>query len=338
MDVILGVSSSNPGCKKNTRKLVGPGGKVTDVYWQDEKTLFSIGQDGFAIQWDAANTKKLGQFQTKSNFMMTIASNKDMSCIATGGLDNNCTLYKNMEGTIAATLEHEGYVGKARFQADGKLLTASGDAKIYQWDVTAPSKSLLKFEGHKDGSGVDSLAFKDEAIFATGAADKTCHIWDSRAGGKPVTSCDNRADVNDVCFSGNGNGICTAGYDGVCRYFDARWVGKAETELVQTYKCPKVGKAECLSMALSKDGSVVFAGYNTDKGSMAAFNAIDGTMYELFEWGKAGMAALETSPDGYGLACGSWDTIQFTNIGVSPHNGTSIWAKPAKSGGACVVA
>ena len=68
----------------------------------------------------------------KSSWVMMCAMSPSGNLVASGGLDNVCTVHsiKNREGVAKLSCEligHNGYLGNSRFIDDQQIITASGD-------------------------------------------------------------------------------------------------------------------------------------------------------------------------------------------------------------------
>lgn len=145
------------------RLLRGHFNKVHACAWAgDDTTAASASQDGKMIIWNTFTRDKLDVIFLESNFAMSCAfESQTDSLVATGGLDNKCSVYAVGDGAVtkmrsvgssyarepvAELVGHEGYVSDIAFcsgQAGpvGRILTASGDGTVALWDLNASSSS-----------------------------------------------------------------------------------------------------------------------------------------------------------------------------------------------------
>jgi len=145
------------------RLLRGHFNKVHACAWAgDDTTAASASQDGKMIIWNAFTRDKLDVIFLESNFAMSCAfESQTDSLVATGGLDNKCSVFAVGDGAVtkmrsvgasyarepvAELVGHEGYVSDIAFCSGqvgpaGRLLTASGDGTVALWDLNASSST-----------------------------------------------------------------------------------------------------------------------------------------------------------------------------------------------------
>jgi guanine nucleotide-binding protein G(I)/G(S)/G(T) subunit beta-1 len=136
------------------RRMMGHTGKVKAVAWGSSTLLASASQDGRVFVWDAlTNARTLG-IKLESAWVMTCGYEQTRhKFLASGGLDNKCTLYDTAVTTATVSEpvsefgSHEGYLSRVKFLGESRLLTASGDSTCCLWDI-ATTNRLEKFEDH----------------------------------------------------------------------------------------------------------------------------------------------------------------------------------------------
>jgi guanine nucleotide-binding protein G(I)/G(S)/G(T) subunit beta-1 len=187
---------------KIRRTLKGHLAKIYAMHWaSDKRHLVSASQDGKLIVWDGYTTNKVHAIPLRSSWVMTCAYAPSGNFVASGGLDNICSIYnlKNKEGPIKVSRElnaHTGYLSCCRFISDRQILTSSGDMSCMLWDIEAGVK-VMEFTDHTGDVMSLSLA-QEKNIFVSGACDATSKIWDIRTGRCVQTFTGHESDINAV--------------------------------------------------------------------------------------------------------------------------------------------
>ena len=99
---------------RTRRTLRGHLAKIYAMHWAgDSKHLVSASQDGKLIVWDSYSTNKVHAIPLRSSWVMTCAYAPSGSFVASGGLDNICSIYglKTREGNVKVTRELNGHTG-----------------------------------------------------------------------------------------------------------------------------------------------------------------------------------------------------------------------------------
>lgn len=94
--------------------------------------------DGKLIIWDSWSGNKVQVIPLRSAWVMSVAFAQSGNFVACGGMDNMCTVYdvNNRDATGSAKivrelLGYEGFLSSCRFLDDKKIITGSGDMKMY---------------------------------------------------------------------------------------------------------------------------------------------------------------------------------------------------------------
>lgn len=138
---------------KVRRTLKGHLAKIYAMHWAtDKQHLVSASQDGKLLVWDAYTTNKIYAVPLRSSWVMTCAYAPSGHYVASGGLDNVCSIYslKSKESPTKPARElsgHTGYLSCCRFLSDSQILTSSGDTTCALWDIDAGVK-LDEFTDH----------------------------------------------------------------------------------------------------------------------------------------------------------------------------------------------
>jgi guanine nucleotide-binding protein G(I)/G(S)/G(T) subunit beta-1 len=195
------------------RTLKGHFSKVYALHWcESDKNLVSASTDGQLIVWNPLTTNKLHAIELRSSWVMTCAYAPSGRFVASGGLDNVCSVFPLFarEQVIRATRElayHTGYISCVRFLSDSQIITSSGDASCILWDVesgtpvrtfTGHSSDVLRYTPPPLRDCASISVSPDKQRFVSGACDSTARLWDVKSP-KPVLSFDGHtSDVNSV--------------------------------------------------------------------------------------------------------------------------------------------
>jgi guanine nucleotide-binding protein G(I)/G(S)/G(T) subunit beta-1 len=98
------------------------------------------------------------------------------SHIASGGLDNVCSVYEvGADKAVAELQGHDGYLSSCQFVDRGSIITASGDSTCILWDV-GRGQAVQHFTDH--GGDVMSLSVHptNRSIFVSGSCDTTAKV------------------------------------------------------------------------------------------------------------------------------------------------------------------
>ena len=284
------------------RTLVGHLSKVHCMSWgQDSRTLVTCSQDGKLLVWDCYTGYKLYSIPSNCNWMMGCDLSPSGKLIATGGLDCLCTLYiVSDDPQQSVVLEaHDDYLASCRFLGDdSKLITASGDSKIFLWD-TEVEMVTNELCGHTDA--ILSLAVApDKKILVTGGYDGVAKVWDVRIKDCTHTFQAHESEIHDVAFFPNGMAFATASEDNTCSLFDLRADQKLLTYVDDTVSCAVYG------IDFSKGGRLLFAA--CDDGTTRLWDTLKGMCVGGLYGHTANISEVIVSPDGKAVATSSYDT------------------------------
>lgn len=136
------------------RTLKGHMGKIYSVHWaQTCNHLVSAAQDGVLIVWDGISTNKVNAIPLACAWVMTCCISTDGSLVASGGLDNICSVFDLSKpdtdnGKPVAELEgHGGHLSACRFVGNQQILSSSGDKTCKLFDIQT-GKVVNTFNDH----------------------------------------------------------------------------------------------------------------------------------------------------------------------------------------------
>ncbi|KAG2226581.1 hypothetical protein INT45_005067 [Circinella minor] len=290
---------------KVRRTLKGHLAKIYAMNWAaDKRHLVSASQDGKLLVWDAYTTNKVYAIPLRSSWVMTCAYAPSGKYVASGGLDNICSIYnlQSNNGPKQPARElsaHTGYLSCCRFINDNRILTSSGDTTCILWDVDAGQK-LEEFADHT-GDVMSLSVSPNPNVFCSGACDAVAKIWDIRSGKCVQSFSGHESDINAVQFFPDGNAIGTGSDDASCRLFDLR----ADRELnIFTHEQIFCG---ITSIAFSISGRLLFGGY--DDYNCYVWDTLRGDRVGILNGHENRVSCLGVSSDGKALCTGSWDHL-----------------------------
>lgn len=280
--------------------------KIYALQWgPDSRHLVSASQDGKLIVWDSCSANKVQCVFLRSLWVMTCAYAPSGSFVASGGLDNTCSVYslKTRQCTSAKVSRelrgHSGFLSCCRFIDDNKIVTSSGDSTCALWDIET-GKQTATFTGHSDD--VMSLEISpDKTTFVSGGCDTLAKLWDIRDGKCWQTFAGHVSDINAVAFFPQGTAFCTGSDDATVKLYDIR----ADQELAEYSHDNIISGAT--SVAFSKSGRLLMAGYED-------FNV---NVWDTLSVERAGVlsghddrvSCIGVNENGDAVATGSWNTF-----------------------------
>ncbi|CAO3622281.1 unnamed protein product [Cunninghamella blakesleeana] len=300
---------------KVRRTLKGHLAKIYAMNWaNDTRHIVSASQDGKLLVWDAYTTNKLFVISLRSSWVMTCSYSPSGNFVASGGLDNMCSIFKlnnngynydyhgnnvDISKPARELIAHTGYLSCCRFLSDSQILTSSGDTTCILWDIDANVK-IKEFADHT-GDVMSLSVSSNPNVFVSGACDSTAKIWDIREGKCTQTFVGHESDVNAVQFFPNGNAFGTGSDDASCRLFDLR----ADREL-NIYASEQIF-CGITSIAFSISGRLLFGGY--DDYQCYVWDSLKAERIGVLRGHENRVSCLGVSTDGMALSTGSWDSL-----------------------------
>ncbi|KAI4817927.1 hypothetical protein KUCAC02_011299 [Chaenocephalus aceratus] len=285
---------------KLRKSLKGHLAKIYSMHWSsDSRSMISASQDGKLLVWDTHTGNKLVAVPLKSAWVMSVAFAPSGNLVASGGLDNVCTV-SNIKAASPKTLReldaHTGYLSCCRFLSDTEILTASGDTTCCLWDLETGKQKVI-FTNHI-GDCMSLALSADENTFVSGACDSLAKLWDLREGTCKQTFCGHTSDIN---FFPNGNAFVTGSDDCTCKMYDLR----SDQEVI-TYQDGSLN-AGVTSVSLSNSGRLVFAGY--DDFNCHIWDSLKGEKVGVLSGHDNRVSCTGVPADGMGVCTGSWDSF-----------------------------
>ncbi|MEG4441744.1 AAA-like domain-containing protein [Microcoleus sp. AT9_B5] len=256
---------------------------------------------------------EFNRFSGHQATLYRLAISPDAQTIASASTENVVKLWQR-DGTLVATLPHNGMLWRIVFSPDSKILAcASGDGTVKLWQQQGTSwqnpKLLHSLEGHS--TEFNGLAFSpDGETLAASGQNNTVKLWDKN--GILLTILDRTDAVRSLSFSPDGEMLVSASAEGTIRLWkkdDAFW---DTVKLLRTFQGHN---AAIWAIEFSPDGEI-FASASMDK-TVKLWRSHAPSDEELQPLqtllGHAGgVQGLDFSPDGQIIASASDDrTIKF---------------------------
>lgn len=204
---------------------LGYTGFISTMSWADGSELLGIGfNNGDAILFDPATLAE-ELFDISATRILALGFSDDLNIIATGGDDNDVTLWRRTDGTAIATLEgHIDTIYGIAFAPDSSILaSASSDYSVNIWQgVTGDTEEYGQFITSLDDHTfrVKSVAFSpDGSLIASLADDGTAMIWNADNGELLHVLAGFTGYTKTIAFNPQGTLLYTFDWDGVMRIF-----------------------------------------------------------------------------------------------------------------------
>lgn len=284
-------------------------GHLTKVYamdWcHDARHVLSASQDSRLLVWDTYSGNKIHAIELNCSWVLCCSYSPSGNYVASGGLDNVCTIFELNENSGASAKQvrvlqgHDGYLGECQFLSDQQMLTSSGDKMCILWDINT-GQQITTLKDHY--GEVDCLSLlPDNNTFISGSTDATVKLWDLRDGMCRQTLVGHLSDVVDCKWLKNEYNFVTASDDGVVRLFDIR----ADQEISQyCFDNPACGVA---AVDASISGRIIFAGY--EDSHVHLWDTLLGGVITSLQEHTGKVSCLGVDNDGVALCTGSWDAL-----------------------------
>jgi len=295
---------------KLRRTLKGHLAKIYAMQWsQESPTLASASQDGKLLVWNAVTCLKMSAINLPSNWVMTCGYSPSGDFVASGGLDNTCSVWnvRNQNPTkVSRELSgHDGFLSCCRFIDNRQIVTSSGDHTCILWDAEQGTP-ITHFKQHTGDVMFVGLSHS-KGQFVSCGCDKSIIAWDVKEG-KPTHIFETHdKDVNVVQFFPNDTTFASGSEDGTARLFDLRTWGE-----VNRYSLPEPANKDApivspTSLAFSASGRLLIVAY-TD-GNCLIWDTLKSERKGEIKGHEKRITSIGTSGDGNALCTASWDTF-----------------------------
>jgi len=290
---------------KLRRTLKGHLGKIYAMQWaEDGLTLASASQDGKLLVWNAVTCLKINALPLPSNWVMTCGYSGNGEYVASGGLDNTCTVWnlrsQNPSKPLRELTGHGGFLSCCRFLDTKQILTSSGDHSCAVWDIEAANR-VTEFRKHEADVMFLGLS-ADKNQFVSGSCDKNVIVWDVKSGKATHTFYGHERDVNSVAFFPNNNAVVSGSEDGTIRLWDLRSLNE-----LNRYVLDPANPANTTSVIFSLSGRFLFAAYADSP--VAIWDTLKAEKKGTVGGLDKRVTSVGISHDGCGLCTASWDSF-----------------------------
>jgi len=302
------IQQDNPGLEKPPaprarRTLKGHLAKIYSMHWSgDQVHLVSASQDGRLLVWDALTTNKTNAIPLRSSWVMTCAYAPLGKFVASGGLDNSCSIYNLQSEDNKACRElngHGAFISCCRFVDEKQILTASGDHSCILWDIEKGQQTRTFSDHEGDVMGVSIAPGGDH--FVSCAIDTFAFLWDLRAGKYQWKFGGHESDVNAITYMKNGQGFGTASDDATLRMFDIRAGREMMVFSSEDISCGVT------SVDFSFSGRFLFGGY--DDFNCIMWETLTAEVAHTLQGHENRVSTLGVNFDGTALCTGGWDNL-----------------------------
>jgi len=284
--------------------------KIYAMQWaHDIPILASASQDGKLLVWNAITTLKMNALTLPSNWVMTCGIAPSGEVVASGGLDNICSVWlikgQNPQKVTRELSGHDGFLSCCRFIDNRQIVKSSGDHTCALWDVDTNALTT-QFKGHK-GDVMNVSLNSDKRTFVSCSVDKTILAWDLRTGKSThMFAGDHEKDINVVQFFPNDWTFASASEDTTIKLYDLRCWGEVNKYVYD----PNPNNVFPTSLAFSPSGRILYAAYSDH------FFAIWDTLKaeKKAEIAKAhekrvSSIGVYSGPDGAAVCSAGWDSL-----------------------------
>lgn len=321
--------------------LRGHQDKVAQIKWStDSGRIVLASQDGFVIMWDPVTGLKKNAIVLENPWVLTCLVLGSGRLVASGGLDNACTIYLvgNSEAfshdsalamygslhTVEAVLKaHTAYISDCEFLSEALVVTGSGDMSCCQWDLATGTK-VRDFVDHL--GDVLCLSKGTPQVFVSGSSDGYVKVWDVRQRAPTQNFFVSNSDVNCLRLTADDYGFVTGLDDGMVRMFDLRLDCEInryslQLQLHQQYEyadSPGRYSSSSLDLMYNAPGVILVDVSVSGRLLYACYSNYGCVVWDALKSEAVGSVGQNThsnvinqvrvAPDGIGLCTASWDS------------------------------
>lgn len=253
------------------KSLHGHGGFVSDVVLSSDGLYALSGSWDHTLRlWDLTSGKTSRRFVGHTKDVLSVAFSADNRQIVSGSRDRTIKLWNTLAQCKYTINEesHNDWVSCVRFSpssANPLIVSAGWDKLVKVWNLTN-CKLKTNHIGHNGFLNTVTVS-PDGSLCASGGKDQQAMLWDLNEG-KHLYTLDAGDTINSLVFSPNRYWLCAAAGSTI-KIWDLEGKTVVDTLEIQTTNAAtsKQGgnKAQCLSLAWSADGQMLFAGYSDNK-------------------------------------------------------------------------
>jgi len=250
-----------------TRRLTGHSHFVQDVAISvDGQFALSGSWDGTLRLWDLNTGLTTRRFVGHSKDVLSVAFSADNRQIVSGSRDRNINLWNTLGQLKYSIVEdgHSEWVSCVRFSPNLQtplIVSAGWDKLVKVWNLNQ-CKLRTTLEGHTGYVNTVTVS-PDGSLCASGGKDGTAMLWDLNEG-RHLSSLVAGDIINALVFSPVRYWLCAATASDI-KIWDLEskvCVSRLTLETPEKEKAKqKAVPIQCISLAWSFDGSILYAGY-----------------------------------------------------------------------------
>jgi len=246
------------------RALTGHNHFVQDVVISsDGQFALSASWDKTLRLWDLNTGQTTRRFVGHTSDVLSVSFSADNRQIVSGSRDKTIKLWNTL-GECKFNIQEDGHtdwVSCVRFSpnpANPVIVSCGCDKVVKVWELT---KCRLRTNHHGHTGYINTVTVSpDGSLCASGGKDGITMLWDLNEG-KHLYSLEAGDVINALVFSPNRYWLCAATASAI-KIWDLESksiVDELKPEFVEVGK--KSQPPQCISLAWSADGSVLFSGY-----------------------------------------------------------------------------
>lgn len=197
--------------------LRGHGEDIFATAVSPDGTILTTSQDKSARLWEAATGRQKAVLKGHAEVIRWGEFSPIGDALVTASDDGKAILWDPKTGDPRGVLEATGYVYKAVFSPDGKVVATASSNGAILWDVATQNKITLP--GHF--GSVRSAAFSRDGSTLVTSDDRMAHLWDVATGQEITRLTGHEHTVWSAAFSPDGQAVVTASEDRTARLWTA---------------------------------------------------------------------------------------------------------------------
>ena len=288
------------------------------AYSPDGRFLASVSNYDSIKIWDIENGKEPLNLANNSSLINLVAYNP-LAVIILDGIVSPLPLQQQVELNLNKVLS-------VAYSPDGRYLASGGGTLLTQGEEQGEEQSvdiikIWDIERRKElfpitvnsRHIVNSVAYSpDGRYLASGSADKTIKIWDTKTGTELSTLTGHSEAVNSVAYSPDGRYLASASSDETIKIWDVK-NNKELNTFIYNYSKTITGVGYLIRIAYSPNGRYLASGYLN--GTIQLWDVKTGNKVHTLTGHSGSVIPLAYSPDGRYLASGSSDgTIKIWEV------------------------
>ncbi|KAG7195914.1 guanine nucleotide-binding protein subunit beta 1 [Scheffersomyces spartinae] len=200
--------------------------KIASLRWgKNSKTLLTTSQDGFMIVWDAVTGYKKHAIPLENPWVLTCAYSPSESVLASAGLDNVCTIYKQVGFQRIEVVEPGGKSSLRTKSNSPNYFQSQSHSSTSTFSSSSSSSLQVRLKGHT--AYIPDCGFLSNHNIVTVSGDSTCILWDITRSSPLFKYTDHTSDVLCLATSyqqlpANPYLFVTGSSDGTMKIWDTR--------------------------------------------------------------------------------------------------------------------